>query len=62
MTVKCEVFKSSSKSWETLAEEAASFATKVGPKNLINISVAAAGGTDLMGTGAQGCIFVWFWE
>jgi len=29
---------------------------------LINISVAAAGGSDVFGVGSQGTIFVWYWE
>ena len=56
VTVKCEIFKSTMQSWQSLAEDAAEFATKVGQQNLINISVSAEG------AGSEGCIFVWYWE
>jgi hypothetical protein len=62
MTVKCRTFTSGIKSWEKLAGEAAAFATEVGKDRLINISVSAAGGGDLSGFGAEGVIFVWYWE
>ena len=62
MTVKCQTFTSGTKSWEKLAAEAAAFATHVGKERLINISVSAAGGSDLIGYGAEGVIFVWYWE
>jgi hypothetical protein len=38
------------------------FATQVGRERLINISVAASGGTDAFGIGGTGVIVVWFWE
>jgi hypothetical protein len=56
MQVRFELFRSSMKSWTTLSEEAAAFATEVGRERLINISVSAAD------TGAEGVIFVWYWE
>jgi hypothetical protein len=62
MTVKCRTFVSTSKSWEELVAAAAAFATDVGKDRLINISVSAAGGTDFGGHGAQGSVFVWYWE
>ena len=62
MTVKCQTFVSGIKSWEKLAAEAAAFATQVGQQRLINISVSATGGADLIGYGAEGVIFVWYWE
>ena len=62
MIVKCQTFVSGIKSWEKLAAEAAEYATQVGKERLINISVAAAGGGDLIGFGGDGVIFVWYWE
>ena len=60
MTVKCQTFTSGIKSWEKLAAEAAAFATRVGKERLINISTSATGGD--MSIGAEGVIFVWYWE
>jgi hypothetical protein len=54
--VRHKLFKSTLKSWETLCEEAAAFASKVGKDRLINISVTQGD------TGGKGVIFVWFWE
>jgi hypothetical protein len=62
MTVQSRQFTSSSKSWEELCTEASAFATQVGRDRLINISVAASGGTDVFGIGGTGVIVVWFWE
>jgi hypothetical protein len=62
MKVQCRVFESTTKSWDALVEEAATFATTKGRDRLINISVSAAGGTDTFGLGAKGAIFVWYWE
>jgi hypothetical protein len=62
MTVRCKLFNSSTKNWDHLVAEASEFATSVGRERLINISVSASGGTDLFGLGAQGAIFVWYWE
>ena len=62
MTVQSHQFTSSSKSWEELCAEASAFATQVGRERLINISVAASGGTDVFGIGGTGVIVVWFWE
>lgn len=56
MTVRYRLFKSARKSWETLCDEAAAFATTVGKERLINVSVSQAD------TGGQGVIFVWYWE
>ena len=38
-----------------------SAASEVGRERLINISVAAAGGTDMLGLGGTGVIVVWYW-
>jgi hypothetical protein len=56
------VFASSSKSWESLCDEASEFASEIGRERLINISVAASGGTDVFGLGGTGVIVVWYWE
>jgi hypothetical protein len=56
MRVQQKLFESYSKSWESLCEEAAVFATTVGRERLINISVVQAE------TGGKGIIFVWYWE
>jgi hypothetical protein len=56
MQVKHQLFKSTFKSWDSLCEEAAAFASEVGRDRLINISVAHAD------SGGQGVIFVWYWE
>jgi hypothetical protein len=51
--VQFEVFKSSTKSWKVLAEEASQYASNIGRERLINITVSADGG--------QGVIMVWYW-
>lgn len=61
MTVSSRVFQSASLTWEQLSAEAAEFATSLGQERLINISVAAAGGSDTWGIGANGVIIVWYW-
>jgi len=61
MTVQHRIFESSSKSWEKLCAEASAFASEVGRERLINISVAAAGGTDMLGLAGTGVIVVWYW-
>lgn len=62
MMVHCRVFESTTKSWDSLVEEASQFASSTGRDRLINISVSAAGGSDAFGLGARGAIFVWYWE
>ena len=62
MSVQSRQFTSSSKSWQELCVEASAFATEVGRERLINISVAASGGTDVFGIGGTGVIVVWYWE
>lgn len=54
--VRHKLFKSAVRSWETLCDDAAEFATTVGPDRLISISASHA---DM---GGQGVIFVWYWE
>ena len=58
MQVRHRLFRSTFKSWDSLCEEAAAFATEVGRDRLINISVSAAGDN----LGAEGTIFVWYWD
>jgi hypothetical protein len=58
MKVECMIIRSSTRSWKNMCEEAAAFATKVGPERLINISASAAGDN----LGAEGTIFVWYWD
>jgi hypothetical protein len=62
MQARYKLFSSAIKSWEDLCDEAAAFATEVGPQRLINISVSAAGGQNFFGSGAEGVIYVWYWE
>lgn len=62
MSVQHRIFTSSSKSWEDLCAEASAFASGVGRERLINISVAASGGTEVFGFGGSGVIIVWYWE
>ena len=62
MTVKHRMFESSTKSWQELCAEATAFATEVGRERLINISLAASGGTEAFGFGGKGLIVVWYWE
>ena len=62
MTVQSRVFSSSSMSWEALCSDASVFASEIGRERLINISVAASGGTDVFGLGGTGVIVVWYWE
>ena len=61
MEVQSRVFQSATIPWEELCAQAAEFATSIGRDNLINISVTAAGGADVLGIGARGVIVVWFW-
>ena len=57
MRVDCLVIQSRTRTWQSLTEEAAEFATRVGPERLINISVSAGeSGT------SNGSIFVWYWD
>ena len=56
MQVRHKLFKSAFKSWDSLCEEAGTFATELGRDRLINISVT------LGDAGGQGVIFVWYWE
>jgi hypothetical protein len=62
VTVRHRIFESSTKAWAALCTEAEQFATDVGRQRLINISVAASGGSDLFGAGGHGVVIVWYWD
>jgi hypothetical protein len=62
MSVQHRIFASSTKAWEALCAEASAFASEIGREKLINISVAASGGTEWFGRGGSGVIVVWYWE
>ena len=61
-TARHRVFESRTKTWDDLCAEATEFACQIGRENLINISVAASGGTDMFAHGGRGVIVVWYWE
>lgn len=52
MRVDYRIFRGTFKSWETLFQDAAAFASSVG-ENLISISHSAAN--------TEGVVTVWFW-
>ena len=54
MKVGYQIFKSTFRSWETLCEEAAAFASEKGKDRVINIAVSEDHN--------EGVIIVWFWE
>jgi len=56
MQVRHKLFKSSFKSWESLCDEAAAFASELGRDKLISISVTQGD------TGGRGVVFVWYWD
>ena len=62
MTVRHRIFESNTKSWDDLCKAATAFATEIGRERVINISVAASGGTNMLGSGGNGVIVVWYWE
>jgi len=62
MRVQYRIFESATRSWEDLCDEAAEFASEVGRDKLINLSVAASGGTEGFGLAGRGVIVVWYWE
>ena len=53
MKVRFEIFRSSTKSWQSLFEEAAQFASKIGQQRVINISHSCDHST--------GVVTVWYW-
>lgn len=53
MHVKFEVFRGVLTSWQALFQEAASFATRVGPERLIGISQSE--------DRSDGVVTVWYW-
>ena len=58
MQVKYKVFQSSTRSWESLFDEAAAFGSEVGRDRLIGIS-HSEGRHDW---GGNGVITVWYWS
>lgn len=54
MEVKFKHFRSSMSSWEELFNQAAEFATQIGPQNLINISHSEDQN--------DGVVTVWYWQ
>ncbi len=58
MNVRFRVFQSGSSSWESLFDEAAKFASEIGPQRLINISQSEG----REGWIANGVVTVWYWE
>jgi hypothetical protein len=54
MRATYRVFRGTFASWEQLFEEAAAFATQVGPERLISISHSEDGN--------DGVVAVWYWE
>ena len=52
--VRFEVFRGTFKSWETLFQEAAEFASKIGPERLITIGHSE--------DEQDGVIAVWYWS
>lgn len=53
-TVKVEVYKSHWSSWSTLFEQAARFASTLGPERLISIGHSA--------DHSEGVVTVWYWS
>lgn len=51
--VRFEIFRSGMSSWETLFAEAADFASRIGPEDLINISHSEDSN--------EGVVTVWYW-
>ena len=62
MKLHSKIFASASMSWEEMCEEVSEFASTISKEQLVNISMAAAGGVDLGGAGARGTIIVWYWQ
>jgi hypothetical protein len=53
-TVAFEIFRGTFTSWESLCSEAAEFATKIGPQNLITLSHSE--------DKSHGVVVVWYWK
>jgi hypothetical protein len=54
MRARYKVFRAVFKSWEKLFEDAAAFASQIGPERLITIAHSA--------DQADGVVTVWYWE
>ena len=53
MTVQYKVFRSNLASWDQLFQQAAEFASQLGPDRVINISQSCAS--------TDGIVTVWYW-
>lgn len=53
MQLRHKGFRGMWKSWEALFDEAAAFATQIGPERVISISHS--------GDNSEGVVVVWFW-
>jgi hypothetical protein len=53
MEVRFETFRGTLKDWDTLFQEAADFASRIGRERLIGISHSSDGG--------DGVVTVWYW-
>ena len=54
LRVQFKVFRSISSSWDTLFEQAADYASSLGPDRVINVSH--------MTEGMSGAVVVWYWS
>lgn len=59
MQVRYRLFESSIQSWGALFDEAAEFASSIGPRRLIGISQSA--GNEAF-KGNNGVVTVWYWD
>lgn len=62
MIPRFKIFRSISKSWEDLCDDVTEFLTTVPKENVISVNTFAVGGADLLGSGAEGFIIVWYYE
>ncbi len=54
MRAQFRIFRAVFKSWQNLCQEAADFATEIGPERLISISHSE--------DKTEGVVTVWYWE
>jgi hypothetical protein len=62
MRVAFKHFESRSDSWQSMFDEAAAFASAIGPERLVGISHSHGGGSETWGVGGSGVVTVWYWE
>ena len=55
LAVKYKYFRGTMTTWDSLFEQAATFAAMIGRERLISISHSGAGG-------AEGVVTVWYWD